>query len=332
MDTEELGPRVFFGPGDVDQADRLPHDNAGQAEKANVVERKSGTSNLRWGVERRLEFVEFRLFWEGRINRADLMRAFGVSVNQASADLNRYLRLAPENMIYDKSAKSYVPGPAFSPLFLKLDSDGYLKQLRSVADGVVERENAWIRRFPVFAGVPSPARLVKPETLRFVLEALRRQESIEIRYQSLARPEPRWRWIAPHAIGFDGFRWHVRAFCETDRIFKDFLLARIIETRDARPGDCDPAQDCDWHEHVALEIGPNPGLSATQKQVIALDYGMQDERVTLRVRRAFLYYVLKRLGLDKDPRTLDPRDQHIVLRNPEMVEWRLPSADQRELA
>lgn len=332
MTTEELRSRDFISPGDVDQADRLPCGTAGQAEKANVLERMSRHSNLRWGVERRLEFVEFRLFWEGRINRGDLMRAFGVSVNQASTDLNRYLRLAPENMIYDKSAKSYVPGPAFSPLFLKLDSDGYLKQLRSVADGVSQREDTWIQQFPVFDGVPPPSRLVKPETLRCVLEALRHQELIEIRYQSLARPEPRWRWIAPHAIGFDGFRWHVRAFCETDRSFKDFLLARIIETRNVRPSDCDAAQDRDWHEHVVLEIGPNPELSDAQKQVVALDYGMQDERVTLRVRRAFLSYLLRRLGLDKDPRTRDPRDQQIVLRNPQTVDWHLPREDQRELA
>ena len=30
-------------------------------------------SELRWGVEQRLEFIEFRLFWEGHVNRSDLM-------------------------------------------------------------------------------------------------------------------------------------------------------------------------------------------------------------------------------------------------------------------
>lgn len=28
---------------------------------------------LRSGVEQRLEFIEFRLFWEGHVNRSDLM-------------------------------------------------------------------------------------------------------------------------------------------------------------------------------------------------------------------------------------------------------------------
>ena len=40
--------------------------------------------DLRWGVEQRLEFIEFQLFWEGGLNRVDITRYFGVSVPQAS--------------------------------------------------------------------------------------------------------------------------------------------------------------------------------------------------------------------------------------------------------
>ena len=36
-------------------------------------------SELRWGVEQRLEFIEFRLFWEGHVNRSDVMTQFGLS-------------------------------------------------------------------------------------------------------------------------------------------------------------------------------------------------------------------------------------------------------------
>jgi len=59
-------------------------------------------SELRWGVEQRLEFIEFRLFWEGHVNRIDVMQQFGLSVNQASSDLSRYIGLAPNNMDYDR--------------------------------------------------------------------------------------------------------------------------------------------------------------------------------------------------------------------------------------
>ena len=79
--------------------------------------------------------------------------------------------------------------------------------------------------------------------------------AIEVKYQSLLRPEPCWRWIAPHAIAFDGFRWHTRAFCQTDETFKDFLFSRIIATRGIEASEGTDAADKDWQEYVTLEIG-----------------------------------------------------------------------------
>lgn len=272
-------------------------------------------SDLRWGVERRLEFIEFRLFWDGHVNRGDLMEAFGVSVNQASTDLNRYIGMAPDNMVYDKSARTYIRGSKFDPLFLKPDASRYLSQLRSVADGILDRADAWIGQFPSYDSAPTPVRGVNAKTLRSVVAAIRRSEAIEVKYQSLSRPEPRWRWIAPHAIGFDGFRWHTRGFCLTDQSFKDFLLSRIIETRNTKPSEISAEGDADWNEHVTLEIGPHPELSETQQKVIALDYGMRSGRATIPVRKALLYYALKRLGLDTDPSARRPQDQQIVLLN-----------------
>ena len=37
---------------------------------------------LNWGVERRLEFIEFRLFWEGHVNRGGLINKFGILVER----------------------------------------------------------------------------------------------------------------------------------------------------------------------------------------------------------------------------------------------------------
>jgi predicted DNA-binding transcriptional regulator YafY len=275
---------------------------------------------LRWGVEQRLEFIEFRLFWEGHVNRSDLMEQFGVSVNQASTDLNRYIGFAPANMVYDKSARIYVPGPDYSPQFLKPDASRYLAQLRSLADGIMDSDDTWIAELPSYDAAPTPVRGVNPTTLRSVVGAIRRNEALEVKYQSLSRPEPIWRWIAPHAIGFDGFRWHTRAFCQTDEVFKDFLLSRIIETRETRASEITDAADADWQERVTLEIGPHPELSDSQKQVIALDYGMQGGTAKISVRRALVYYSLKRLGLDTDPAARQPQDQQIVLLNREVLD------------
>ena len=273
----------------------------------------SSKPGLRWGVTQRLEFIEFRLFWEGYVNRSDLMQQFGLSVNQASADLNRYIGIAPENMVYDKSARTYVPGPEFNPHFLKPDASRYLAQIRSVADGFLNRGDSWIANLPSFASAPTPARDVSPVTLRSVVGAIRRSEEIEVKYQSLSNPDPYWRWIAPHAIAFDGFCWHTRAFCLTDESFKNFLLSRITKIRGSRDSKVSADNDGEWHSEITLVVGPHPELSESQAKVIALDYGMRGGKAKIKVRRALLYYALRRLGLDSDPAARKVQDQKIVL-------------------
>src|SRR5436190_18096107 len=99
---------------------------------------------MRWGVEKRLEFIEFRLFWEGGINRADIMERFGVSVPQASKDLSLYEEKAPGNLVYDKRLKRYFASSAFKPAFLKPEADRYLSQLRSVSDHETEPGETWL--------------------------------------------------------------------------------------------------------------------------------------------------------------------------------------------
>ena len=132
---------------------------------------RQGGASLKWGVERRLEFIEFRLFWDGGVNRADIVNMFDVSVPQASKDLTLYQERAPHNAIYDKSAKRYIASDQFQPCFLKPDSAAYLNQLRSVAEGILDQSHAWIGQFPLYDATPTPVRGVMTETLRSVIAA-----------------------------------------------------------------------------------------------------------------------------------------------------------------
>lgn len=275
--------------------------------------------SLRWGVEQKLQFVEFRLFWEGHVNRGDLIDKFGISQNQASGDLNRYIALAPDNMVYDKSGKTYVRSSSFSPLFLEPDATQYLSQLRSVAEGLVGKEEAWIGNLPAFDTAPSPARGIDPVVLRAIVIAIRRHDAVEVRYQSMSSPDPEWRWIAPHALAFDGFRWHARSYCENSGEYRDFVISRIVATRQSRDARMISTNDTAWDEIVELKIAPHPDLSPAQKRAIELDYGMISGSVHIPVRRALLYYALKRLGLDTDPAARKPQDQQIILLNREAL-------------
>lgn len=274
---------------------------------------------LNWSASRRNEFIEFRVFWHGRINRADLMDTFGISLQQASLDLTRYSERWKRNLVYDKSQRAYVRGKAFKPRFITLSAEDYLAQLRAVDQGLVSRDQSWISVFPSYGATPTPARGFAPETLRDVLSAIHAPAALEITYQSMSRPEPSVRWIEPHALAFDGFRWHARAFCQNDQVFKDFLLSRIVEIEKQGPVKADPQADTEWHTEAVLEIGPHPELSPTQRRAIEMDYGMSEGRAQIPVRRALLFYALKRLGLDTDPAARRPQDQQIILLNPDWV-------------
>ena len=221
---------------------------------------------LRWGVERRLEFIDFRLFWDGRINRGDLTEQFGISIPQASADLARYQEMAPHNLSYDPSLKCYLATQAYRPVFEVEDAGRYLAQLNSLASGTIAREEAWLAETPEFRIVSTPGRSVDSRSLKAVLRGIRDRLALRIRYQSMSRPEPHWRWITPHALGFDGFRWHVRALCHNDETFKDFVFARIYEIGESRPHAMDSGADEAWFDSVTVIISPHPGLSESQSR------------------------------------------------------------------
>lgn len=251
---------------------------------------------MRWSVERRLELIEFRLHWEGRLNRRDLVKAFGVSQQQASADIARYEELAPGNMEYDQSTKTYVRTLKFKPRLLDPSASDYLNELRMVTEGL--SEGLWIGEPPPVGLLPTHARFIDSKRLRDVLSVIRDGEAIEILYQSFSKPEPEWRWIAPHALGFDGMRWHARSWCLRSSRFKDFSLARIQGSRAAKPFGLDPRSDRDWLESIEIKVVPDPSLSEAQRKAVEIEYGMKDGMLKIPVRRAFLMYLLRRLGLD----------------------------------
>ena len=271
--------------------------------------------DLRWGIERRLEFIELRLFWEGRLNRSDLTRVFGISAMQASADLRRYDAMAPGNARYDRNAKCFVRSTRFAPRLVNPDSASYLHQLSALAEGVLSASESWLRQVPPYDKVSFPCRPVDAHVLRAVLDAVHTRSALHLHYQSMTHPEPNWRWMAPHALGLDGAHWYARAFCHRDQRFKDFRLSRVVAVGDSRADSTLPGSDRAWDTPVTLRIGVHPALSAGQQRVIARDYDMENGERALTTRLALLPHLLKRLGLDAGFEVRSPQEQPIVLLN-----------------
>jgi hypothetical protein len=272
----------------------------------------------KWGQERRLEFIDFRLFWDGRLNRADLANFFSISIPQASIDISLYQERVPGNIIYDRQEKAYLASDSFVPVVTSPDAHSFLNQIRQVEGQMLPRESTFLGWYPPSGVVGHPTRRVDAGTLRMILQCMRRKESVHVTYQSMNHPEPTEREIGPHAIAFDGVRWHTRAFCFEHGDFRDFVFARILSISKGRPMEIDAQKDSAWLNMLEIIVKANPDLSVGQRRAIELDYGMEQGRLRFEVREALLFYMLQQLSLLPS----SPKDPHhlIVLANREALE------------
>ncbi len=71
---------------------------------------------LRWDLLTRYRLIEIVAQWEGRLTTNHLCNSFGIGRQQASKDINAYLKdIAPDNLVYDKYLKGYIPSKSFTP-------------------------------------------------------------------------------------------------------------------------------------------------------------------------------------------------------------------------
>lgn len=256
------------------------------------------TSSVKWSQERRLQFIDFRLQWEGRINRRDVTDFFSISVPQASADISRYAELAPQNLRYDSSSRTYVATPGFTPYFETTGPRQYLSQLLALEQQILTGDQVFLAFRPPVASVPLPSRTIEPNTLALMLRAIADGGMLEIRYQAITREEEQTRYISPHAFGYDGVRWHVRAYCHLRGGFRDFVFGRILSAEQPIASTIDPASDREWHTQVDLVLVPDESLAPKQRRGVEIDYGMKNGKVTITCRQAMLFYTLRTLSFE----------------------------------
>ena len=267
--------------------------------------------DISWTQRRRFEFIEWKLYWEGALNRSDLETAFRISTPQASVDLRRYRESAPDNIAYDATERYFRPMRDFEPRYLEPSADRLLLQKRAYLSGAVDRASLRFRDLPAMDMAPDIVRHVQPDCLRSIMAAMREGTCLEIEYQSLTKSSRRL--IAPHALAFDGHRWHARAWaCDKDD-FRDFVLTRMGRVESGPKADFDPDDDLEWTRKINLELRPHPGLTDEQAAAIKCDYAMEGGLRTVEVRLSMAFYFISRMNLDL--RDLPPTRAQIELVN-----------------
>lgn len=248
---------------------------------------KTNTNN--WNARTRLIHIERLAHWRGWVRRTDLCERFEISIPQASADLAAYMRLNPAALHYDSSSKRYV---AAKEMVCKLREPAF-----DDAIDIINHNSGSISQNDRVTRIDLPSRHIPAAAARDVIRAILGKLSLEIYYFSIHSATERWRWITPHALAHDGYRWHVRAWCHEDKDYKDFVLGRISKARSLSDVGVPSKPDEEWTTWVKLRLRPHHNLDPVQRKAIEHDYAMKNGSATLRVRKAMLGYTLAYLGL-----------------------------------
>ncbi|MCL1067226.1 WYL domain-containing protein [Shewanella olleyana] len=264
----------------------------------------------------RYQLIEIIVYWEGRITTKHLCDGFGIGRQQASRDINTYLReLAENNLEYDMQLRGYKPSEHFKPIFTKGHVSEYL-QLLTLNQNLLSKSNYSALGLRDVSTVIPPPRFIKPEIMRAVVRAMSEGRRLEIDYVSMNSPEPESRVIAPHSLVDTPLRWHVRAYCEKNRAYRDFVLSRFINEPDIMDYSPNPLEeDIGWCTPIDLVLQADPRLRETQKKLIETDFCMESGQLVIPSRLALINYLMDSLGLNLESINAEPNYQQICIKN-----------------
>lgn len=273
-----------------------------------------------WDQLSRYRLIEIVALWEGRLTTNHLCHAFGIGRQQASRDISSYReRVGPGNLEYDTRLRGYRPAATFAPQVTAGVADEYLQLLNRDRDLALRFESLGLQSTSTEVLAP-PLRNLRPAVLRPLIEAAREQRRVEVEYVSFTTPEPEIRVIAPHTLVFTGLRWHLRAYCEKNRDYRDFVLSRFRGTPDLMDGTPNgSAADTAWNTRVAIRIVPDTRLTPHQRALIEQDYGMEGGALVLHTRGALVHYLLQLLRIDLKLLDGNPAAQQILVENRDAV-------------
>lgn len=287
-------------------------------------------TDIRWGLAKRFEFIEWRAYWVGRVNRKDLEDQFQISTPQASADFGRYQAAAPGNIEYNATEKTYVVSDDFRPKFLKLSPERYLLQMQALRSEAIQKSDTWFDQVPPVDVTPTIVRGPEAYTLRAIVKAIEARRALDINYLSLTRTGVRR--VCPHALAHDGQRWHMRALSLEHSEYRDYVLGRVLSVSDPISSDADPADDLEWNTLVTLRLIAHPQLDAHQKATIEHDYRFKDGELLIPIRLALAFYFIKRNNLDLRNGEIKPERAQLFLQNYEEINSAVASMRERSKA
>jgi predicted DNA-binding transcriptional regulator YafY len=239
--------------------------------------------------KRKYQFIEVVLQWEGELTSTKLKDYFSIgSRTTAQKWISQYREIYPKNLCdYDPKIKRHQPSQHFTPQLTQGSLEEYLSFFgESTKHQCLELLNP-------------PIRNINPKLVRQIIQACRQKLRLDIEYLSLSSGDREGRIISPHTLVNDGIRWHVRAYCEKNKQYRDFVLSRFSANPECEgQAKFTEEQDAEWNKQVTVTLIPDSRLSDIKKHCIELDYMMTNGKLDIPCRAAQVKYLLQRLRVD----------------------------------
>jgi len=248
---------------------------------------KNEMKSITWAKVQRYRLIEWLLLWERKLNISTLMEVFSISRVIASKDLNSYIKLHPKNISdYQNREKYYQPTHNFKPYYTTEDPDEYYSISKQI-----NKNNSCVNS-TILCQIPIIKRHIFPGVVSAILNAIQEGNAVEIKYCSASFPKGRTRIIHPHRIISASGRYHVRAYCEERKNYRDFNLSRILENvcyvKKSIRNESDDAQ---WNKAITLILGINNRLPVEAGNLIANEFMIKSE-LKIETNAALINYLL----------------------------------------
>lgn len=260
-------------------------------------------------------FIELLAYWQGAINSTHLIQHFKISRKQASDYLRAYQIHYHKNLLYDQSAKGFLPTNNFEITSISGDVAEYLDWL-STSSNASPIQGLSPSKSITYTSLNLPSRQVSPYVMRGLAAAIKQKRRIDVDYVSLSNPDGEGRIIQPHIFVRTGLRWHLRAYDEKNKEFRDFVLSRFRGEPDLLDKtNISSEKDLGWNTCINIILAPDQRLSSEQKAVIEQDYQMDNGQLIIETRAVLAQYLLQEMQVNIKFHDEYPEAQQVVLLN-----------------
>lgn len=276
----------------------------------------------------RLLQMELLLRWEGQIGNARLRDLLGLSSIRASQWIREFREAQPRWTLWNRITRSFNATPEFyrdtDTANKMTENTGALAQYLSLV-GLPSAMDASDQHVVVaaFPDISTP----NPQIFAILSGASRMERVVEITYRSMREPAPHKRIISPHSIVRAGRRWHVRAYCELNKQFRDYAIGRITKAKLLdQSSEFQMKDDKDWMTEVQVRLIAHPDLSPGQESLIRFEYFKDTAARVTTCRGPLVSYFIQDIRAAIDVKTQHPPEYQLAVGNiKEIRSWLFPS-------